>query len=74
MKARHLIILTILILFVQSVAFGQTNEFQYFYHSKYFNDSTIKEHKIKKIQLQVFGQDLKVKYIKTKKIFIRSMN
>lgn len=51
MKARHLIILTILTVLVQNLAFGQTSEFQYFYHPEYFNDSTIKEKKIKKISV-----------------------
>lgn len=43
--------MTLFTLFVQSFAFGQTGEFQYFYHPEYFNDNTIQEKKIKKISV-----------------------
>lgn len=51
MKARQLIILIILTLIVQNLAIGQTSEFQYFFHPEFFNDSTIREEKIKKISV-----------------------
>ncbi|MFZ6663431.1 hypothetical protein [Peijinzhouia sedimentorum] len=54
MKARILVLTLMTLLVYNLTTIGQTTEFQYFYHPEYFNDSTIKEKRIKKISVTSF--------------------
>ncbi len=72
MKTKNFIII-VLTLFVQSLCFGQTSEFQYSPHRVYFNDSTIKKHKIKSISVTSYWTRRKGEIYKDQK-WISSFN